>query len=335
MSDNYVVIRLGSLGDVLLTTGVLGYWYETRGWRFHVVTRSGFSGIFKHHPAVREVLPVSPHQLTARGWWDFCRSLEKTHSSMELIDLHVNLRTAFLRHIWTAKVRSYPKLGLGRRIYAKTGLSAFKKRLIEKNVPQRYAAALSQGVPDQSVLTPRLYLKPGEVLDAEKRLAALGLGGKIICLHPYATHQAKAWPSEKWIQLIDLLEAKGLDWIVIGQNRPPFLASNPRDLTNQTSIRETGAIIRKCRTVITGDSGPMHLASAAGTPVIGLFGPTSREWGFYPSGPRDILIESNLSCRPCSLHGKAPGKCAAKCMHVLEPELVINALNKIKSSTLS
>lgn len=328
MSREYLVVRLGSFGDVLLTTGVLTHWHETLGCRFNVVTKAAFSEIFKDHPAVEKVIPAESHDLTAAGWRFFCRKLKNRFPSMGLVDLHGNLRTLFLRIIWKGKVFGYPKMGITRRLYARTGFKVFQARLLKKNVPQRYASALSKNIQDQSLLIPRLYLNSGELREAKEKLTRLGLGENIICLHPYATHQAKAWPSEKWKELISLLEQKDFDWVVIGQNHQKLLPSNSRDLTTQTTIRETGAIISNCRALITGDSGPMHLASAVGTPVIGLFGPTSREWGFYPSGLDDIIIEAELQCRPCSLHGKSFGKCMAKCMEDLEPQQLISALDK-------
>jgi ADP-heptose:LPS heptosyltransferase len=328
MSREYLVVRLGSFGDVLLTTGVLTHWHETLGYRFIVVTKTAFSDIFKDHPAVEKVIQAQSQDLTAAGWRLFCRKLKNKFPSMGLVDLHGNLRTLFLRIIWKGKVFGYPKMGITRRLYARTGFKVFQARLLKKNVPQRYAWALSKNIQDQSLLLPKLYLNSGELLEAKEKLTRLGLGENIICLHPYATHQAKAWPSEKWKELISLLEKKDLDWIVIGQNHQKLLPSNSRDLTSQTTIRETGAIISNCRVLITGDSGPMHLASAVGTPVIGLFGPTSREWGFYPSGLNDIIIEAELQCRPCSLHGKSFGKCLAKCMDALEPQQVINTLDE-------
>jgi ADP-heptose:LPS heptosyltransferase len=328
MSREYLVVRLGSFGDVLLTTGVLTHWHETLGYRFNVVTKASFSDIFKDHPAVEKIIPAESQDLTVAGWSFFCRKLKNRFPSMGLVDLHGNLRTLFLRIIWKGKVFGYPKMGITRRLYARTGFKVFQARLLKKNVPQRYALALSKNIQDQSLLTPKLYLDSGELLKAKEKLARLGLGEYTICLHPYATHQAKAWSSEKWKELITFLEKKNLDWIVIGHNHQKLLPSNSRDLTNQTTIRETGAIIRHCRALVTGDSGPMHLASAVGTPVIGLFGPTSREWGFYPSGSNDIIIEAGLQCRPCSLHGKSFGKCLGKCMNALEPQQVINALEK-------
>ena len=54
---------------------------------------------------------------------------------------------------------------------------------------------------------------------------------------------------------------------------------------------------------VTNDSGPMHLAAAAGVPVVAIFGATTRELGFFPYGPGHRVVETDLACRPCGLHG--------------------------------
>jgi len=54
---------------------------------------------------------------------------------------------------------------------------------------------------------------------------------------------------------------------------------------------------------VTNDSGPMHLAAAAGVPVVAIFGATSRELGFFPYGNGHRVVEAELACRPCGLHG--------------------------------
>lgn len=330
MPHNYLVVRLGSLGDVLLTTGVLDWWHRAEGRRFHVITRAGFADIFRNHPGVEEVLPIPPESLTFKGWLDFCRTLKKKYSSMELIDLHGNLRTALLKSIWSARVHSYPKMGLIRRLYSRTGLAVFKNRLLNINVPQRYAQALSRKIPEARELVPRIFLEPSELENTRDLLAPLGEPGRIVCLHPYATHQAKAWPEEKWKRLITIFESEGIDWIITGHDPCPLFPSSPRDFTGRTGIRQTAALISSCQALVTGDSGPMHLACATGTPAIGLFGPTGREWGFYPSGPDDIVLEKDLKCRPCSLHGKSAGKCLAKCMDLIQPEDVLQAVNSLR-----
>jgi ADP-heptose:LPS heptosyltransferase len=62
--------------------------------------------------------------------------------------------------------------------------------------------------------------------------------------------------------------------------------------------------LARCSLLATNDSGLMHLAEAVGTPVVALFGPTVRQWGFFPRLPGSVVVETPLECRPCSRNGK-------------------------------
>ena len=52
--------------------------------------------------------------------------------------------------------------------------------------------------------------------------------------------------------------------------------------------------------------GLLHLAEGVGTPVVALFGPTVRAFGYFPVHPRSRVLETDLDCRPCSRNGKRP-----------------------------
>jgi heptosyltransferase-2 len=64
------------------------------------------------------------------------------------------------------------------------------------------------------------------------------------------------------------------------------------------------ALISLLSLFITNDSGPMHIATGLGIPTLAVFGATTKELGFFPYGPRHKVIEQELPCRPCGLHGK-------------------------------
>lgn len=62
--------------------------------------------------------------------------------------------------------------------------------------------------------------------------------------------------------------------------------------------------------------------------VLALFGPTTEEWGFFPAGPKDRVLESQLDCRPCTLHGKKHCDRNHACMQSITPEQVMRALDE-------
>ena len=73
------------------------------------------------------------------------------------------------------------------------------------------------------------------------------------------------------------------------------------NLCGSTSLRENIAVYRACNVFFGVDSGPMHMAAAAGIPVVALFGPTDeRKWG--PWGNGHVVISKHLSCHPCKPH---------------------------------
>ena len=82
--------------------------------------------------------------------------------------------------------------------------------------------------------------------------------------------------------------------------------------------------------MVTNDSAPLHLASAVGTRVVAIFGPTIPGFGFGPRGSADQIVElAGLACRPCSLHG--PAVCPLghhKCMRDLSVEAVMEAVRR-------
>jgi heptosyltransferase-2 len=101
------------------------------------------------------------------------------------------------------------------------------------------------------------------------------------------------------------------------------------NLAGRTNPPQLTALLARSRALVTNDSGPAHVASAVGTPVVAVFGPTVPAFGYTPFDERNRIVElAGLACRPCSSHG--PQVCPLghhRCMREIGPAEVVAALD--------
>ena len=169
------------------------------------------------------------------------------------------------------------------------------------------------------------------------RSAAVPLpGGAAVGVNTGSAWPTKRWPAEKWARLIRRLaeEFKTRVLMVGGPGEKDWNAEIERlagpehclNLTGKTGMPELMEAIRPLRVFVSNDSGPMHIAAAMGVPAVGIFGPTTRELGFFPYGDGNRVVETRLECRPCALHGSK--KCPRGhflCMRLLTVDAVLKA----------
>ncbi len=329
-TNHKVIFRLSALGDVVLTTGVIEYWAEKYGCTFTVITKISSSPVLENNPHITNVISLDKKDLGDLTWIKKAGEIASEYKGCELIDLHSTLRSRILGARWKGKVSRYNKFSLERRTFKLTRSAKLNDKLSGLRVTQRYAAAIEREIPEASELLPRIYPTEDERNIAQTLIEEHDLGQKFIALHPYATHPDKAWPKENWQALIEMLNENGIRWAIIGRDKNVFEPQGSScNFTSQLQLRETCALLEKSTLLITGDSGPMHLAAAVSTPVIAMFGPTSKAWGFYPAGPQDVVLESEMDCRPCSLHGKSNCKKDRECLRKITPEEVFEKTHNL------
>ena len=162
---------------------------------------------------------------------------------------------------------------------------------------------------------PRMY--PGEAERARAKELLGQLPGPPIALAPGSIWATKRWPASKWSELLRGLCQAGQPVVMLGGPDDAELCASivasaaldevPEasclDLSGQTSLRESAAVLEGCSTLVSNDSAPMHLGVAAGIPVVALYCSTVPAFGFAPRGPRDLVLEIiDLDCRPCGIH---------------------------------
>jgi heptosyltransferase-2 len=141
-----------------------------------------------------------------------------------------------------------------------------------------------------------------------------------------ATELVKRFP-EKDILLCGDTDDKELCGRIAGSVKMPYV----KDLSGLFSLDQLAELFRRCMVVVGNDSGPGHFAAAVGTPVITLFGPTVPEFGFFPLGPKSVVIEGKaLECRPCGPYGGmyCPVK-THECMRGISVDKVMNVIEVV------
>jgi heptosyltransferase II len=158
----------------------------------------------------------------------------------------------------------------------------------------------------------RLRILPEALERAEAQLVAAGSpGGRLrAAIAPGAAFgSAKCWPPERFAALGDRLIAElGADVILFGAPSEQDIAARiagamrgrPVMLAGRSAIGELPALLARCGLFIGNDSGAMHVAGAAGVPVVGIFGPTDSE-ATRPATPRFRLVHHPVECSPCML----------------------------------
>ena len=188
---------------------------------------------------------------------------------------------------------------------------------------------------------PQLYFEPQVVQKATTLLGELDLTGKpFLVLHPGcgAHGWQREWPPEKYAALVKELRkaTPGLRVLLTGapaeraltESLAQMIGGGAENLCGRLSLMEMSYVISQANLFVSGNTGPMHIAAATGTPLIALHGPTNaKKWG--PLTQRGVVICSPLECSPCLFLGFEYGCQDNKCMRTIELSLVVEAAQKL------
>jgi len=185
---------------------------------------------------------------------------------------------------------------------------------------------------------PRIALAGRDHLWARERIASLG--APVLVVNPGARWITKRWPAERFAAVAcKAMRRYGLSTLLVGSadERPicdrleqlvrRFIPHGKvLNLAGETNLKQLAAVLASAHVVLTNDSGPMHLAAAVGTPVVGIFTCTSPVRS-GPPGDAHQLVATNLSCA-ASYHKRCRyrGRKHMACMEELDTERVWQAL---------
>jgi heptosyltransferase II len=320
MRAETLVIQTAFLGDVVLTTPLLSALAERHG-PLDVVTTPGAAELLETHPAVAEVIRYDKRGADrgAAGLWRLGRRLRARRYARVYLP-HGSWRSAGLALFTGAAQRTGFADSAAAVTYTSRVPAAKHGHQVERLL--RLAGPLADRVPPVS-----LGLTPDDRMAAERWLTERGLGPGFIALAP-----GSIWGTKRWPYYPALAAAVDGPIVVLGGGEDAALAAEIRmaapgrahTAAGTVSLRLAAALLEHAAVLVTNDSAPLHLATAAGTPVVAVFGPTVPGFGFGPRGQRDLVVEHDrLPCRPCSSHG--PRVCPLghhRCMRELSVERV-------------
>ena len=316
-----LLIRFSSLGDIIQSTA-LAYFIKSHypALKLYFATKEEFAGILKDQSYIDKLFLLKDSNIKA---------LAESIKAVDIIlDLQKNPKSLMLSHLVEAKIKkTADKHSFYRRLLVvnKT-LAGIFKRKTQDNIEDQFKLL---GINSENALP---YIE----VNKQQKIHAIGMGVG-------AKWQTKIWPKEYYRALAHLI-VKNLSFEVwlFGSKEERTIAefvknNNPKivNFAGKLSISETAKKMASTIAFVSNDSALMHLGVALNIPVVAIFGSTVKEFGFAPRG-RSIVLEKQLSCRPCSLHGS--NSCRRgdlACMKLITPIEVFSRLLELLNDKVS
>ncbi len=308
-----LVFQTAFLGDVILTLPMIQVIHKKFPLAtIDVVTTPVAAELLANHPAISTIIRYDKRksQKGIVGILSLSRQLRIQHYELAVVP-HRSFRTSVVVGLSGIKKRIGFSSASGTMFYNhivryNTSLHEIERNLSlvaplgisveRKELPQLYPSAADRAAIDK-------FLFEREILNHNSMIA----------IAPGSVWRTKRWLIERFSELSVILAQAGFEIVIVGGKEDIELGKaivetakhkNIHDATGTLSLLQSAELIRRCKTLVTNDSAPLHIGVAVRTPVVAIFGATVPEFGFAPYGKHDVVIESkNLSCRPCAIHG--------------------------------
>jgi predicted lipopolysaccharide heptosyltransferase III len=324
-----LVIKLRAIGDVILATPVLENLRQAFPQaRIDFLIEKPGAPIVTGHPAVHDVLVLDRHK------WGASLALIwhlRRQNYDAVFDLFGNPRSALLTRLSRAEVRVGFRFRGRRHAYTvKVEPRGDRVHEVEFNLDALRALRIP-------IVTRQLHVAVDSSSEdyAARFWRENGLQDRLVIgLNASGGWYTKRWPLESFAQLGDRLgrelgavvlliwgpgEFDEVQSIARMMHQPPLLAP-------QTNLKQLAALLSRLTLLVSNDSGPLHLAAAMGTPVVGIYGPTRPDLqGPWGEG-HETVVKTGLPCLGCN--GVTCKIVTHDCMKRLEGEVVWEAVNR-------
>ncbi|MBU4276682.1 MAG: putative lipopolysaccharide heptosyltransferase III [Proteobacteria bacterium] len=342
-----LIVKLGHIGDVLVTTPVISALKERwPGLAVDVVVNPGTEAMVAHNPQINQVMVLRRDHagpLAAAAWHlGFLRRLRRKGYDLSL-ELAEGDRGAFLSWASGARLRvgfspKKPRLR-GRAFHVLAPRWDDQHHMVEAFLGQVKALGLEP-------VDTALKFEPGqEGRDkAARLLAQAGLEpGSYVVVHPTSRWMFKSWTPGGNTALINHLADQGLKVVLTSGPDPKELSmveqikakADPGavalDLSGRLDLYSLGGIIAQARLFAGVDSAPMHMAAALGVPVLTIFGPSGEQmWGPWQA-PCEVVV-GDCPEHPCGQDGCQSSK-VSRCLVEMPAQRLIEAADRLLQRT--
>ncbi|MCH2044751.1 MAG: glycosyltransferase family 9 protein [Saprospiraceae bacterium] len=318
-----LIIRFSSIGDIVLTTPVIRCLKQQLDAEIHFATKKQYTSLLSSNPYIDRIYGLG-NKLES-----FANELKKNKYDY-IIDLHKNLRSWYLCAKLRTKTFRFYKLNAQKWL-----LTKFKINFLpQKHIVDRYLEAVAPLDVKNDGQGLDFFIDPQNRINIKQLHTGL-LPNQFVCFVIGAAHKTKQLPSSKIISVCKeikrpILLIGGPNDSKKGQKIKGLAGTHVINLCGLFNIQQSADIIRQARTIITHDTGMMHIAAAFNKEIISVWGNTVPEFGMYPYYSNTAINKNttiqvkDLSCRPCSKIGynECPKK-HFKCMKLIREDEIL------------
>jgi len=335
-----LVLQNGFLGDTVLTLPLLSEIKLRYPSAKLVLACSPLAKeLLQDHPDIDEII-VDDKKGSDRGLsgiWRKAMTLKKMSFTVALTP-HKSLRSALMLYFAGIPLRVGFRQSVASFLFHRRVTREPQRHDVERNLSLLRAFGIQ---PEDCRRSMRLSPGSGAVAVVRKLLSSMGVDERktLIGINPGSIWATKRWSAEGFAGAIQLIKKNyDCDVLLFGGPADAVVASRIQELCGGTlvnlagkiGLREMPAALSLCRVLITNDSAPMHMAVACGVPTVAIFCATTPALGFYPYSDNAILLEKDLSCRPCGSHGGRRCPLGTEdCIRLISPTHVLQAVVKL------
>ncbi len=295
---NILIVKFSSLGDIVHVTPCLSAIRKAfpRA-TVSMAVESRFAAAVRHHPCLDEVIEVGNN----RPWSHLWAGIKLYCGPSRNFDLAIDFQGSDHSAAFVYLSRARFKVGRGTK-------RPFWQKVVRPNLERHAIRVCAEILFNLGInvedLNPSVHVGTEAAASLRRRLDKEKIGDKpFLLINPFSRVESKMWPVENYAELILRLKRQyRLPIVISGASYelsylrqlvsllPP---GTVHSLVGDLSLDEALSLYQRASLVITGDSGPMHIAAALGTPVVALFGPTLvTRTG--PWGENNLVIQKRI-----------------------------------------